>query len=235
MANGLSLAQLVTAVYTETNRPDYVDETLQAIFASTIKMHGLEFFYKDIVPAQIIFDNPGYIQTLDTTVLPFYRAMAYLRKDAPAIYANYELNPTPMPPLFQDPTGMLISSGVARKIIRPIAPDDILDEFDVEKTDVMYQAGRVVMIRSSTSLQYCLGAWYAWPNCDVANKGAAYSSWIAEENPYAIVFDAASAILQKTGMTDAARKYDNVNPDNPGLVQSQMLALRTSNIVMEGR
>ena len=39
---------LLSYVYVETNRPDLEAETKSAVFASILKMHGLDFFYKDI-------------------------------------------------------------------------------------------------------------------------------------------------------------------------------------------
>lgn len=234
MSNAFALADLINAVYVETNRVDLVAETLQAVLSSTLKMHGMEFFYKDIATAQVVFDAPGFLQTLDTQTMPFFRSINAFRKDNPSLYQTWEQNPTILPPLSQSIDGSLIPMGQARAFLKFISIDDILDEFGAEKSDVCYQAGSTIMIRSSTSLQFGLVTWYAWPNLDMANANAGYSSWIAQEYPYAIIFDAASSVLQKIGMTDAARKYDNVDPKNPGLVWSHVNALLLANITPVG-
>jgi hypothetical protein len=235
MSNAMNFSQLVSAVYRETNRPDLVLRTQQAVMASTLKMHGMDFFFKDILTAQLKFDATNYVQTLDTTTLPFYRAISYIRKDDPA-YLAYELNPYASTPVITSIDGSAIPVNLARAFLKIITPDDILDDYEFEKIDVAYQVGSTIMIRSSTSLLWALAGWYGWPNCDISNNGAAYNSWIAAEFPYAIVYDAASAILQGIGMTDAARKYDYQTPDGiqSGLVASQVMALRNSNITARG-
>lgn len=236
MSNAQTLAQLVADVYTETNRPDLVAETLQAVLSSTLKMHGMEFFFKDIFPGQIVFDSASYLQTLDTQVLPFYRALSYIRKDNPSIYNAYEANPFGGLPILQGVDGRILFESQARAFLEIITPDDILDEYMTERVDVCYQAGSTIMIRSSTALQFGLIGWYRWPNMDIANAGAGYNSWIAQEYPYAIVYDAASAVLQKIGMTDAARKYDTINEKGiqVGLVASHVTNLLKSNITAKG-
>jgi hypothetical protein len=156
MSNAMSFSQLVSAVYRETNRPDLVLRTQQAVMASTLKMHGMDYFFKDIVTAQLKFDATNYIQTLDTTTLPFYRALAYIRKDDPA-YLAYELNPyaaTPSHPLRS--TVVLFLSVSLESFLTIITPDDILDDYQFERIDVAYQVGSTIMIRSSTSLLWAL-------------------------------------------------------------------------------
>lgn len=234
MTNGMNFTQLCAAVVTETNRADLITQIQQAVFASTLKMHGIDFFDKDILTAHAVFDTPAYIQVLDTTSLPRWRRGAFFRKDYPSTYNAWEATPTNLPPLFNDFRAGLVSSQVARALLEFIDPDEIFDDYGTERNDIAYQAGTSIFIRSSTSLQFLNLGWYAWPECDISNVGVNYSSWIAGEFPYAIVYDAASAILQKTGQTDAARKYDAV-PDprqnfGGGLVYSQIDNLLKSNI-----
>ncbi len=198
-------------------------------------MHGLEFFYKDILTADVVFDIPAYLQTLDTSALPFFRSISYLRKDNPR-YSAFEASPYAgaIPPLSVN--GTILSTSIARSFLKIITPDDILDEYMAEKSDVVYQAGGTIFIRSSTSLQFVNAGWYAWPNLDMANANVGYASWIANEYPYAIIYDAASAVLQKIGMTDAARKYDYQTPEGiqTGLVASHVMNLRNANITAGG-
>lgn len=245
-----NLVALMNAVFVETARPDMINETGQAVFSSTLKMHGMEFFRKDVVPAQLVFPSASYIQQIDTGALPLYRSISYIRKDDPSLYGSYELNPNNnLPPLFTNIDGSVISMGQARKLLREIDPDDFLDEYGAEKVDVWYQAGSTIAVKSSTSLQWGLIGFYAWPNLDIGNANLLtfttlpgncsplFNSWIAAEYPYAIIYDAASAILQKTGMTDAARKYDQVpdrNGKGAGLVWSHIDNLLMNNIKATG-
>lgn len=237
MSNGMSLAQLIAAVYTETNRPDLVAETQQAVFSSTLKMHGLDYFARDITPAQVVFDAYGFIQELDMSAFPLFRKMSYFRKDDPSAFNSQEVTgQNNLPPLNLGISGYIVNPSMARNLITIMEPDELFDEYRAERLDVGYLAGDNFLIKSSTSFKYALAAWYSWPNCDIGNNGAAYRSWVAAKYPYAIIYDAASSILQKIGMTDAARKYDSpADPRDPmnkgGLVQVQIAMIFADNLV----
>lgn len=237
----MTFAELVAQVILETNRPDYGfvsdgggGEIPAQVASSTRKMHTLEYFAKDILSSQAVFDTAAYIQTLDTRTMPFFRNMAYFRKNDPS-QSQYQQNPTLLPPLYSLTTGINIWLG--SKLLTPIVPDALFDDYGAERFDVYYQLGDTLMIKSSTPLSYALLGWYAHPNTNPADNYAQYNSWIAKEYPDAIYYDAASAILQKTGMTDAARKYDYFNPQDPlncGLAISASNRLKMNNIQVQG-
>lgn len=232
----MKYSELVNAVYVETARSDLVDETSNAVLSSTLKMHGLDFFYKDITSFKVVFDSAAYIQQLDIASCPRYRSLKYARKWDPTFNA-YQLTPTALPPLQNNSLGVPINPNLALKFFEIIEPDDILDDFNTEKTDVAYQIGNSLNFKSSTSFSQMMFGYYQWPN--VVADDNLFSSWIANEYPWAIIFDAASACLQKIGMQDAARKYDM--PPDPrtgftgGLVWSHIQNLRNSNITAVGR
>lgn len=218
----MTLAELLAAVYVETNRPDLVAETTQKVKSATLNLHCIDFFYKDIQSAQVVFDETAYIQQLDTGGLPFYRSLSFLRKNDPTLSA-WQQDPLNLPTL----QNAAVTPNISMGFIEIITPDNILDEFGVERLDVAYQAGSVVNIKSSTSLLYALIGYYRYPDI----KDASFNSWIARELPYAIVYNAASAVLQSIGMMDAARKFDH--PET-GLATEQVRTLRMNNIVARG-
>lgn len=226
----MNFTELVDAVYTETGRPDLVAQTQQQVVGSTRKMHGLDFFFKDIATVQALFDITGYVQTLDTSVLPLYRSMMYVRKWDPTFQSS-QLNPTILPPLTNSVNGV-ISPNIALAFLDPLAPDDIFSTYGQEKTDVYYQVGSTLMMKSSTSFIQALIGYYKHPD----TRAVTFTSWIAEEFPFAIIYDAASAILQKTGKQDVARKYDAGDLQHPiGLVWSHVFNIINSNIQVQGR
>lgn len=226
----MNLAELQAAVYTETNRPDMVAETLQAVLASTLRMHCLDFFYKDIATAQIVFDESQYIQVMDVTDLPRYRSICYMRKNDPSL-AAFQQNPSILPPLTSSIAGLSLSVLLSMGFLQVLTPDNILDNYGAEKVDVCYQAGATLFFRSSTALKYVLAGWYAYPDL----QAVTFNSWIARELPYCIVYDAASALFQKMGQNEASRKYDSPTADGGGLVQQQIRILLINNIVAQGR
>jgi hypothetical protein len=152
-----------------------------------------------------------------------------MRKWDPAYLAS-QLSPLVMPPIYNSALGQMIYPNNALAFLEILDPDDILDNYGMEKTDVAYGVGSSIMIKSSTSLSQALFGWYEFPDV----REATFNSWIAEKYPYAIVYDAASAILSKGGSNEESRKYDSVNPINPGLVQAQIHLLLTSNVTMKG-
>lgn len=237
-----NVANLAQLVYIETTRPDMFNETISAILASTQKMHGLDFWYKDRVEVQVQLDTPAYIAVLDTQSLPRFRSFGedgIIRKWDPTFNA-YESNPTILPPLSTGANGLPVNPNLALAPLERIDPDAILDDYALEKVDVWYNLNGQINIKSSTLFQWLKIVYYSWPIMDFQNMGntanpcPGYSSWIAAEFPYAIVFDAASAIFQKVGNNDVARKYDA--PPDPrtglggGLVWSQITNLIKANV-----
>lgn len=247
----MDLANIIANIYTATNRPDLSGETLQAAIASTLKMHTMDFWFRDIQTAQVVFDTSAYVQVLDTNTIPKFRTTAYARKNDPTL-ATYQQNPLILPPLYNSPIGIPYGIDETMRFFKIITPTSILDkEYGDEILDTAYQVGDSLMFKSLSTFQYLLYGWYAFPNVDTTTTGTVnitlgentftisvyplFSSWVARDYPYAIIYDAASAILQSIGMTDAARKFDNPDPNNPGLVASHVQALTKANIVAEGR
>lgn len=240
MANAL-FADLIARVVTETNRPDLANTRIpQALAAATMGIHGIDFFYKDLLTADIIFETapgatPDYIRELDTSQLQRYRALYELRKWDPS-YNQYQLNPTILPPLTNNLLGIPINRQLALKPLEIITPDNILDEFETEKVDVAYQAGSVIMIKSTTALSMAKVIWFARPNVDAGGNYNAYESWVANEYPMAIVYHAASAVFSATGMkeqADSIMRVPNkqVPGDTGGQYHTQIQALLMGNIV----
>lgn len=219
----MNLAELIAAVYLETNRPDLEDETKQAVLSSTLKMHSLDFFYKDIVTARIVFESSAYIQQLDTTLFPRYRSLSYFRKDDTSL-AAYQQNPLLLPPMFNSVGAVNIAQSMG--FVKIITPDAIFDTYGSERRDVGYQAGTTVYIKSSSSFRFGLLGFYRYP--DISEEG--YESWVANEMPYAIVYDAASHIAVTGGNQEVSRKMDG--PD--GLATVARTSLINSNIVAVG-
>lgn len=222
--------ELIAKVYIETARPDLVDETKSAVIASTQKMHGLDFFFRDLVDANVRFGTPLYIQALDVSALDRYRSFAYIRKwDA-------SFNASQVNPRLPSPIATRGGVNLALAEFKLITPDDILDSYGSEKTEVAYAVGNSLIMKSATAFNCVKMCWYQYPLA--VDDNTLFSSWIADQYPYTIIFDAASSILQKIGMQDAARKYDA--PPDPrsgytgGLVWSQINNLKMANVIAKG-
>lgn len=212
----MNLQQLVDAVYTETNRPDLVPETLQSVLEATLSCHLADNWMCDLTEAEIVFNQASYIQLLDTSVIPSFRQASYLRK-TDVSQGSYEQNPNLIPSLWPQ--------GPRRyNFLKEIGLSDILDEYGYEKLDVWYQAGNQINVKSSTSFQYMLLGYYKYPILD--STGATYSSWIADNLPYMIIYRAAGSLFAKIGETASAGMYtrppNQSKMDEGGMYYSQL-------------
>jgi len=195
----MTLAELIQEVYTLTGRPDRVAETLSAVRSATLKCHQSDYYYKDIFESGLAFDSADYVQNLDyRALLPRWRALKYLRK-----YDN--------------------STGTPGAELNIIVPENVLDSYRVQRTDICYVAGAYIQINSSTAEQYYLLGCYLNPNITEAG----FDSWIASDHPYAIIFDAAATVFKAIGKDDESSSYRN-------LMGEQMSMLRASNITATG-
>ena len=195
----MTLNELIAEVYTITNRPDLVSQTLTAVRSATLKLHQSDYYYKDIRESGISFVTADYVQQLEYRILfPKWRSLKYIRKT--------------------DSTG----TGTG-KFLDIITPEQVLDDYKLNRNDVAYMAGEVVQIRSSTQLQYAIVGRYDNPDITVTG----YDSWIALDHPYAIIFEAASTVFKMIGDTDQFAAYTT-------LAQQQLLELRNSNILAQG-
>lgn len=175
----MTLAELIQEVYNLTNRPGLVAETLTAVRSATLKLHQLDYFYKDILEVGIEFNPTGFVVSANyRDLIPRWRALKYLRKT--------------------DSTG--IEQGLLYNII---VPESVLDQYGVNQENVCYVAGTYLHVRSSTTLQYAILGCYQNP--DITELG--FNSWIAVDHPYAIVFEAAALIFKMIGDTEKFAAY----------------------------
>ena len=184
------LSEIIAEVYTLTGRPDLVNETKSAIKAATLKMHMTDFYARDLYETGIVFSSAAYQQTLDVSVIPRFRALKYLRK-----WDNVD--------------------SVGSTFFAVISPEEALDEYAQERTDVCYLAGSAIDIKSSTEFTNMLAGVYRTP--DVTDSS--YSSWIAEHIPYAIVYEAARVLYKAIGLDEQSAQFDRLGIEQLAVVK----------------
>lgn len=173
-----SFASLVTDVYSLTNRPDLVGETALAIKAATLKAHQHDDWIKDFNESSIQFTSSDYYQSLDyKSIIPLWRKPRYIR--------NYDL------------------SGGPGSFLDYIVPEKVVDQYGANHTDVFYVSGSNIQIRTSASAQYFLVGYYVNP--DVSSTG--YSSWIANDHPFAIIYEAVAILFKTIGLDEQVVAY----------------------------
>lgn len=198
-----SLTSLVADVYTLTNRPDLVGETTLAVKNATLKAHNTDYYYKDLFETGIKFDFSQLQQSLEyKTLVPLWRAIKYLRK------------------YYFDSNG---TTGTPGDFLALITPDQVLDSYQINRENVFYVAGLELQIRSSDEQQYYLLGCYVRP--DVTD--AKYASWIADEQPAAITYEAAATVFKTIGYDEQAATYKQ-------MVADEYAQLKITNTVANG-
>lgn len=191
----MTLTELVAVVYTLTGRPDLVAETSAAIRKATLKMHSVDYFYRDLQEKIITFPTPSYKQQYDLGVnLPSYRALKYVR----------QWNAMPV--------------GTER-YLTVIEPDSILDSYGKEATDIWYVAGSNLNIKCRDLVTNLVIGYYKHPDITTAT----FSSWIAIEQPFAIIEEACATVFQMIGHTEMARKFELLSSQNMALLRQNYL------------
>ena len=192
-----SIAQLASDVYTLTSRSDLVAETGMAIRAATLKAHQSDYYYKDLYETAVQFDTSDYQQVLQyKQLLPLWRALKYLRK-----YDNVNLAPG--------------------EFLNIVSIDTTQDAYRLNKEDIAYVAGTQINIRSRDLQQYYLLGCYLNP--DVTPGG--YNSWIADDHPFAIIYEAARSIFAMIGFQEQAAGMNQLVAEQYQILKSEIVAV----------
>lgn len=192
----MTFEELVEEVFILTNRRDLVAETESSVKAATLRMHKLDFFSRDIYETGIEFDSPQYRQSLDyITLVSNFRAIKYVR-------------------IVQD------QNDEDGKLLEIITPDEVLDSYGQNRNDIAYIAGRVLEIRSSTTFTKALFGCYVSP---IVRIGA-YESWVAELNPFAIVYDAARVVYRAIGQMEESNAMASLLAEEAQMLKMEALA-----------
>jgi hypothetical protein len=191
--------ELVSAVYTITGRPDRVGETSLAIYDATLKAHQSDFYYKDLFETGIIFDTIDYFQQIDyRSLFPTYRAIKYIR-----IYDNVNLAPG--------------------NFLTLVPTEKVVDGYLIQRQDIYYVAGAEINIYFCQPQQTIIAG--VWLNPVAVQQN--YSSWVALDHPFAIIYSAAATVFKAIGKDEEAAAYKT-------LVAEQYALLATSNILPNG-
>lgn len=167
----MTFDELLEEVYLITNRRDLVNETKSAVKAATLKAHKSDFYSKDIFETGVEFSAADFRQSLDyITLLSNWRAIKYFKRVEDE----------------NDDVG---------KFLDIITPEEVLDSYGINRTDIAYVAGRVLEIRASVEFSKALLGAYVLP---IVREGA-YLSWVAEQFPFAIVHEAARRVFRSIG------------------------------------
>lgn len=180
----MTFAELQAEVLSITRRPDLIERIQGGIRAATLKIHHSDFFYKDLVEVPVEFSEVTPVQSfVPAEVLPSFRKAKYLR-----VWCG-DVNGSP------------------GQFLEHIQIENSLDSYNYIKENVFYMAGTNLQIRSNPPVQRILFGAYVHP---VVAPMAQYKSWIADEYPYAIIYEASRTIFRSIGQPEQATEYGNL-------------------------
>ena len=90
-----------------------------------------------------------------------------------------------------------------------IEPEELFNYFGNERTDVCYLAGNVLKLRSTDPFTQMTVGYYSHP--DVTEAG--WDTWVGEEFPFTIIFDAAAQLFSAIGYQENAQIYRKMADD----------------------
>ena len=187
----MTFDELVAEVIILTNRPELLARTESAVRAATLKMHHTDYYSKDLFETGVAFEDLNFRQHFGyQDLINNFRSFKHLRKASDAC----------------DEEGDFFDI---------ITPDEILDEYGKNRSDIAYVAGRTLEIRSSTEFRFAHLACYVHP---ILLKND-YCSWIAQQYPFAIVYEATRTIFKGIGYDEQAATYTGLTGEEIGLLK----------------
>lgn len=221
------LTYLLNEVYGLTNRPDMVAETTSVVKAATLKAHQSDYYWKDLFETVLVYVTADYTQSIDyRSIIPNFRSLSYLRK------YDYDSNYNSSGSWWDgfqylnNPTNTYSTNGTQQsgKFFKVLTPVESLDAYKSDRLDVVYGAGSLLQVKSSTLTKYAMFGCYLNPI--VANE-ATFNSWVAADHPYAIIYQAVAQIYGLLENQVAFTKYQ-------ALADAEIARLMTANIILEG-
>lgn len=196
----MNLTELCDAVASKSRRPDKAEEILLAVQEATLFAHHSDFYRRDIVEIPLVYTQAAFKGQVDfNRQLPGLRKVAYWRKFDPLTCAVGEY-------------------------LKPVEPDQLLDQFRNQKLDRYYLAGKVINWISSTGDKAHLVGYYKRP--PIAKSD--YDSWIGDNHPFILINYAAGIIFGQIGQQDEKKAHQE-------LALAQIAELLTDEIESEGR
>jgi hypothetical protein len=203
----MNFSELCNEVSINTGRGDLLNsgEIGTAVKRATMKMHSINFWPQDLAEAIVGFKtNPttGQYDFNQTMIIAEemarFRAVKYIREYRPANQSVSSIAPYMISGWDNNGDEMLYYTKQD--------PDAMLDEFNATASNVWYIGGSNLNLRGRLPVQAVSIGWYQYPIIDPL----AFSSWIAEQYPYAIIDEATRMINKLTGYLDIAANFDGI-------------------------
>lgn len=173
----MDFIELNSEVQQIVRRPDLVTRIESAIKSATLKLHTTDFYFRDLVEEGVQFDTPNTITNFNPRdIFERYRKVAYVR------YWHYD-------------DADVVNLGRPGKVLDHVELGEVLDYYGFPRTEIYYESGELLQIRTKVALSHALIGVYQFPDLNEES----YTSWIARDYPYSIVYEAAAKIFGQIG------------------------------------
>jgi hypothetical protein len=195
----------------DTGRPDKAELVngssviMRRVRRAVLAMHRIDFWRKDFIEQEYVFEASGMIQIIDTAFLPRLRAIGYIRKWDSSLQDQYQNNVTGAP------------KGGA---FTEINPEKMLDGYGYDQQDVMYRSGTYIKLNSSIPIDKVIIGWFIDPLLDPIT---ACTSWILQDYP-----DLITAMVNRRLFKDIGKDEESRSAD--GTYAEELLRLQTNNV-----
>lgn len=188
----MTLTELKTEIYKFTARSDLTNETDAAVKAATLKAHMSDYYSRDLVETgNISIGSEASVHSIDlSSYTTRFRTLKYFKKA-------------------EDTTD---TDGTFLNIL---TPEETINSYGEYKTDTCYMAGTTLQVRSSTDFSRALIGYYQNPDITTGT----FSSWIADDYPYIIIFDACRMVFNMIGLMEESRKYEGMTAEQYQLLK----------------
>lgn len=196
----MTFDELLEEIYLITGRRDLEAESKSGIKRATLKAHQSDFYQRDIWEEVIQLPTCDYIHSLDPYQLwPNFRKWKYFKRvdsnfGMETVVGNCDTT-TGVSPFT---TGSTNDSNYS--FLEIIHPEEILDSYGCNRSDIAYEAGRILEIRSAVTFNKAVVGIYVTPIVTEAN----YSSWVAAAHPWFIIHEACRLVFRSIGKLDEA-------------------------------
>lgn len=192
-----TLSSLTADVVTITKRPDLVLDIALHVKNALLKAHGADFWAKDLFETNFTFGAPDVNYSLvPTTIIPRFKKIKYMTVVSP------------------------VNGDVVRKLTS-VAIDKFVDEYNYIQDNVFYLAGDTIKIRvSDSSKNFGIGC-YLYPDTTLV-----IPSWIADEIPFAILYEAARTLFKIIGKDSESASMERLVSE--AMAEVRLIGLTTT-------
>lgn len=213
-----TLTTLAAEVYTLTNRPDLVAETLLSVKKAIRKFHGADTFKRDMTSVEVDMTALTPVSANQYRWnIPLDNFPQWRRPKVVQYPPNRSLSVAQTPaPLIDWPAGFSPS-----RIYEQLLPDDLFDGYGYEKPNYFYITGDTLHLKSGWYVDYLLFTYYRWPV--IGAVGDTLASWIVNTYPDAIVEEAAGAVFKMIGKDEEFNRYQSLFLENLAIIKGSDL------------